>query len=148
MRAHSNLVRTVQTCSALHISRCCRGTRVIMGLIFPEMDRIGRFRLGTRPECREASMRVCSPRKALRGVFKSQFLRDLFIFGDECPQNGSKNDKMAPRTTLRCPHEGPRVATVEAPAICALGDTVEIYLFEDAPHVFALGVSRLPSNSG
>ena len=25
------------------------------------------------------------------------------------PTNGSKNDKMAPRTTRRCPHEGPRV---------------------------------------
>ena len=31
------------------------------------------------------------------------------MFGDKCPQNGSKNDKMAPRTTLRCPHEGPRL---------------------------------------
>ena len=30
-------------------------------------------------------------------------------FGDECPQNGSKNDPMVPRTTLGCPHEGPRV---------------------------------------
>ena len=25
------------------------------------------------------------------------------------PQNGSKNDLMAPRTTLECPHEGPYV---------------------------------------
>ena len=33
----------------------------------------------------------------------------LSIFGDKCSQNGSKNDKMAPRTTRRCPHEGPRV---------------------------------------
>ena len=41
---------------------------------------------------------------------KSIFKRTLSIFGDECPQNGSKNDPMAPRTTLECPHEGPSVA--------------------------------------
>ena len=43
------------------------------------------------------------------GYLKSQFSRDLVNFRDECPQNGSKNDPMAPRTTLGCPHEGPRV---------------------------------------
>jgi len=44
----------------------------------------------------------------------------LPIFGDECPQNGSKNDKMAPRTTLRYPHEGPRVMDtwgIDSPAV-------------------------------
>ena len=30
---------------------------------------------------------------------KSIFLEILTTFGDKCPQNGSKNDKMAPRTT-------------------------------------------------
>ena len=34
----------------------------------------------------------------------------LSIFGDKCLQNSSKNDLMAPRTTLECPHEGPSVA--------------------------------------
>ena len=29
----------------------------------------------------------------------------------KCPQNGSKNDPMAPRTTLGYPHEGPSVGT-------------------------------------
>jgi hypothetical protein len=43
------------------------------------------------------------------GYLKSHFSRDLVNFRDECPQNGSKNDPMAPRTTLGCPHEGPRV---------------------------------------
>jgi hypothetical protein len=43
------------------------------------------------------------------GVFKSQFIEHLSFFGDKYPQNGSKNDPMVPRTTLGCPHEGPRV---------------------------------------
>ena len=38
-----------------------------------------------------------------------QFLRDIVIFVDKCPQNGSKNDPMVPRTSVGCPHEGPRV---------------------------------------
>ena len=44
------------------------------------------------------------------GVSQSQLFRDLVNFGDKCPQNGSKNDLMVPRTTMGCPHEGPRVA--------------------------------------
>ena len=36
---------------------------------------------------------------------------NLSIFGEECPQNGSKNDLMVPRTTMGCPHEGPRVVS-------------------------------------
>ena len=31
----------------------------------------------------------------------------LSFFGDKRPQNDTKNDLMAPRTTLECPHEGP-----------------------------------------
>ena len=51
------------------------------------------------------------PRKALRGgISEVNFPEALSIFGDECPQNGFKNDPMAPRTTLECPHEGPSVA--------------------------------------
>ena len=50
------------------------------------------------------------PRKAIRGgISKVDFQETLSIFGDKCPQNGSKNDPMAPRTTLECPHEGPSV---------------------------------------
>ena len=44
------------------------------------------------------------------GYLKSRFQETLSIFGDECPQSGSKNDPMAPRTTLECPREGPSVA--------------------------------------
>ena len=52
------------------------------------------------------------PRKALRGgISKVNCQETLSIFGDKCPQNGSKNDPMAPRTTLECPHEGPSVVT-------------------------------------
>jgi hypothetical protein len=40
------------------------------------------------------------------GYLKVNSLETLSIFGDKCPQNGSKNDLMAPRTTLECPHEG------------------------------------------
>ena len=43
----------------------------------------------------------------------------LSIFGDTCPKNGSKNDPMVPRTTLGCPHEGPRVAPPFRPATVA-----------------------------
>jgi len=51
-----------------------------------------------------------SPRKVLRGgISKVNFQETSSIFGDKCPQNCSKNDPMAPRTTLECSHEGPRV---------------------------------------
>ena len=43
------------------------------------------------------------------GYLKVNFQETLSFFGDKCPQNGSKNDPMVPRTTLGCPHEGPRV---------------------------------------
>ena len=50
------------------------------------------------------------PREALRGgISKVNFQETLSNFGDKCPQNGSKNDPMAPRTTLECPNEGPSV---------------------------------------
>ena len=38
------------------------------------------------------------------------------MFGDKCPEHGSKNDPMAPRTTLECPHEG---TSVELEAVTA-----------------------------
>ena len=47
------------------------------------------------------------PRQALRTSIKSQFLKILRTFGDECPQNGSKYGSMAPSTGLGCP---PRMA--------------------------------------
>jgi hypothetical protein len=51
-----------------------------------------------------------NPRKDLRGgISKVNFQETWSIFGDKCPQNSSKNDPMAPRTTLECPHEGPSV---------------------------------------
>ena len=34
------------------------------------------------------------------GYSKVNFQKTLSIFGDKCPQSGSKNDTMAPRTTL------------------------------------------------
>jgi hypothetical protein len=39
------------------------------------------------------------PRKALR-ISNVNFRETLSMFGDKCPQNGSKNNPMAPRTTL------------------------------------------------
>ena len=44
---------------------------------------------------------------------KSQFWEILTTFGDKYPQNGSKNEPMAPRTNLECPHKGPSVDTGE-----------------------------------
>ena len=52
----------------------------------------------------------------------------LSIFGDKCPQNGSNNDLMAPRTTLECPHEGPSVEP-QRPRVFA----VARHLQESAP---------------
>ena len=43
------------------------------------------------------------------GYLKVNFSETLSIFGDEYPQNGSKNGQTAPRTGTGCPHEGPRV---------------------------------------
>ena len=43
------------------------------------------------------------------GYLKVNSAEILSIFGEKCPQNGSKNDLMAPRMTLECPHEGPSV---------------------------------------
>ena len=40
------------------------------------------------------------PRQALRTSIKSHFLKILITFGDKCPQNGSNNATMAPRTHL------------------------------------------------
>ena len=52
------------------------------------------------------------PPKALWGGYlKSQFSTDLVIFGDTCPQNGSKTAPTAPRPHLGCPHKGPSVAS-------------------------------------
>ena len=45
----------------------------------------------------------------LWGYLKVNSSETLSIFGDKYPQNGSKNDLMAPRMTLECPHEGPSV---------------------------------------
>ena len=44
---------------------------------------------------------VARPRKALRGgISKVNFQEILSTLVNKCPQNGSKNDTMAPRTTL------------------------------------------------
>ena len=67
------------------------------------------------------------PRKALRGgISKVNFQETLSILGDKCPRNGSKNDPMAPRTTLECPHEGPSVS---------IGFSKRVRLHEKLPHL-------------
>ena len=51
-----------------------------------------------------------SPRRALRGgISKVNFEQSSSSFGDKCPQNGSKNEEMAPRTKTGYPHIGPSV---------------------------------------
>ena len=50
------------------------------------------------------------PRRALRGgISKVNFEQSLSTFGNTCPQNGSKNEPRAPRTSLGYPHRGPFV---------------------------------------
>ena len=64
------------------------------------------------------TVRTSKPRNALHGgSSKVNFQETLLISGDKCPQNGSKNDPMAPRTTLECPHEGPSVVSLEWAAV-------------------------------
>ena len=43
------------------------------------------------------------------GYLKVNSSETLSISGDKCPHNGSKNDLMVSRTTMGCPHQGPRV---------------------------------------
>ena len=58
------------------------------------------------------------PPKVLRvGISNVNLQETLSIVGDKCPQNGSKNDPMAPRTTLECPHEGPSMASNSLTAV-------------------------------
>ena len=45
------------------------------------------------------------------GYLKVNSSETLSIFGDKCPQNGSKNEEMAPRTKTGYPHIGPFVAS-------------------------------------
>jgi hypothetical protein len=59
------------------------------------------------------------------GVFKSQFIEHLSTFDDTCPQNGSKNDPMVPRTTLGCPHEGPCADTRSRTASAGVSPILE-----------------------
>ena len=54
----------------------------------------------------------CGPPKQ-NGYAKVNFVRILSTFGDRCPKSGSNNEATAPRTRLKCPHEGPRVAKRE-----------------------------------
>jgi len=58
-------------------------------------------------------LRGRGPPKALGGgISKVNFQETLSIFGDKCPQNGSKTAPTAPRPHLGCPHEGSRVVVV------------------------------------
>ena len=43
------------------------------------------------------------------GYLKVNSSETLSIFADKCPQNGSKNEQRAPRTSMGCPHQGPSV---------------------------------------
>ena len=49
------------------------------------------------------------PEALCGGISKVNFQETLSSFGDKCPQNGSKNEEMAPRTRTGYPHIGPSV---------------------------------------
>jgi hypothetical protein len=53
----------------------------------------------TNPELRDEGP-LRAPRKSLRTSIKRQFVKVVPTCGDKCPQNGSRNDLTAPRTTL------------------------------------------------
>ena len=67
------------------------------------------------------------------GYLKVNSSETLSFFGDKCPQNGSKNDLMAPRTTLECPHEGPSVAPALRMASPPPGHQIHARLFVGVP---------------
>ena len=69
---------------------------------------------------------MCTTQGPSWGYLKVNSSETLSFFGDEYPQNGSKNDQMVPRTTMGCPHEGPRV--VQAPAPLVFGSTDEEFI--------------------
>ena len=49
----------------------------------------------------DGAARRAMPPKALRGgISKVNFEQSLSTFGNTCPQNGSKNEPMGPRTSL------------------------------------------------
>ena len=72
------------------------------------------FDQGAARECIEVS-----PEVLRGGISKVDFQETLSMFGDKCPQNGSKNDPMAPRTTLECPREGTSVGISNTPVLSA-----------------------------
>ena len=49
------------------------------------------------------------PEALCGGISKVNFQETLSSFGDKCPQNGSKNEQRALRTSMGCPHIGPFV---------------------------------------
>ena len=55
------------------------------------------------------------------GYLKVNFSDTLSIFGDKCPQNGSKNGLRAPRTGMGCPHIGPSVDKLVIFGACSHG---------------------------
>jgi len=76
-------------------------------------DALGRRHAEDQPDARR--LRTRTPRLARRlarrvwvtpstpgpsNLNQKSLFEDLMTFGDKCPRNGSKNDKMAPRTTL------------------------------------------------
>ena len=51
----------------------------------------------------------CPPEALCGGISKVNFRETLSSFGDKCPQNVSKNEQTAPRTSMGCRHVGSSV---------------------------------------
>jgi len=85
------------------------------GSLFPRPPAVSR---ATHPPPRIDAARLATPtglfdvstQGSSWGYLKVNSSETLSFLGDKCPQNGSKNDLMAPITTLECPHEEPSVA--------------------------------------
>ena len=77
--------------------------------------------LSARQDCGRRLAHRCpqGPRKALRGgISKVNFRETLSIFGDKCPQNGSKTAPTAPRPHLGYPHIRPFVGPASPRSRC------------------------------
>ena len=65
---------------------------------------------GKSQPLKTGSVLLLVPRRALRGsILKVNFEQILSTFGNTCPQNGSKKEPRAPRTSLGYPNEAPSV---------------------------------------
>ena len=108
---HRALPRQVHPCQRSHVKRISNAPFQTSQLKSPKLATFDRP-FDRREHGRNARQPLPQPTQGSSwGYLKVDSSETLSIVGDKCPKNGSKNDLMAPRTTLECPHEGPYVVS-------------------------------------